>query len=121
MDIFPSALSALKATARPTGKLPVRAITTAAPEPEKPSNVVIYPSAIGARPSVVPKPMEALGGAGIAPPPKARRGRPSKLEKMREMKGEAVERIVALMETEPTKAEVQAYMRARCEALLADD
>lgn len=102
-------------------KPPVRAITSAAPEPEKAINTVILPSAIGPRVSALPKLMEAAGGAGAGAPPSARRGRPSKLDKMREMKGEAVERIVALMECEPTKAQVQAYMRVRCEALLADD
>jgi len=121
MDILPSALSALKGGARAVPKFPVRPIVSTVPEPEKPTNTVIYPSAIGARPSARPVALEAAGGAGIAPPPKAKRGRPSKLDKMREIKGEAMERIIALMETEPTKADILAYMKERCETLLADE
>jgi hypothetical protein len=55
--------------------------------------------------------------AGTAPKEK-KRGRPTKAEKMREKRSRASEGIKALVDDDPSKADVHAYFEARIKELL---
>ena len=57
--------------------------------------------------------------AGSAPVEK-KKGRPSKAEKMKEKRARASEQIKALVDSEPSKADVQKYFELRIKELLAE-
>lgn len=88
----------------------------------KPAEAAILPSV---RSSGAKKP---VGGAGIpatstlagTAPVAKKRGRPTKAEKMRERRARVSDQIKALVDDDPSKADIHAYFEARIKELLAE-
>ena len=104
------------------------------------SNVILRPIAgttsepvkTGSSVAILPSIRSAMGGAGVishvggptiptlsgTAPVSKKKGRPTKAEKMRERRARVSEDIKALVDDDPTKADVHAYFESRIKALL---
>jgi hypothetical protein len=89
--------------------------------------------AVGSRPKmeILPSAVLAARPIGVAPVrdvielvegsnPKKKAGRPSKKEKAREARASASENIAALLDSEPSKADIRKYFEERIKELEAD-
>lgn len=94
---------------------PIHSETSAAKKATGPAILPSIHSSRGTISHISSPPLPTLSGTV---PVEKKKGRPSKAEKMKEKKARASESIKALVDSEPTKADVHKYFESRIKELL---
>lgn len=119
MDILPPSKPGDRIRpARPPVRTVLRPIHSEASAVKKDSGPAILPSirsSHGTISHVVAPSLPTLAGSA---PTEKKKGRPTKAEKLKEKKARASESIKALVDSDPTKADVHKYFESRIKELL---
>lgn len=106
---------------RPVNTVMLRPVVESVAKP--PTETAILPSirSSGAKKAPIGTPATSATSALAGTVPVAKkRGRPTKAEKMRERRARVSDQIKALVDDDPSKADIHAYFEARIKELLAE-